>query len=269
MLGPDTSVTVYATTANARVRAGEILAQLTGSEGAPSQERYVAVDLEWPVVRKVAKKQAKVAVVQIATPRRQGLYLPYARMAPAGSVSSGPEDSSRGSGRAEVGVNISCDVAKLKTDWGVIMRPVVDLGALAKERGPRQPSPDKSTRSRRTVLPVPFWTRTRHARLSDWSAPMSADQKAYAALDVFATLRVYQSVMSTETVYDSIRPTNLDQLQPGQGNLVVCPIGGGPCQWHASLWWMPPVWASGVRCHKVKALVLPRELDASSRPAAW
>lgn len=213
------------------MRAGELLKELTGdgqdqgAEGVREVERYVAVDVEWPVKKGLSKKQAKVAVVQVAT--HGGAIAIFHIAVMDGRFPRSLKNLLESPKVLKVGVNIANDATRLRKDWGVTMQPIQDLGRIAHRRG----LASKVRTSLQDLVALccgAHLDKDEGARLSDWSVPLSAEQKAYAALDVFATQRVYHHAMSTQTVRDSTRVRRADELKDLQSDLVIVPAKGHP-----------------------------------------
>ena len=216
---------VITTTNDGNIKATELRAlfradgtDTTTTPPLPPEQHFLAVDLEWPVTKALGKKAAKVAVIQLASPDGQVYLFHVAAMA---SFPLSLKQLLQDGSIKKVGVNIKGDATKLKRDWGVVMHNIEDIATAARSRG-LVARANHSLADLLAKLCGYHLDKDASIRCSDWALQgLSKKQMDYAAVDVFATLRLFLVVYSTATIYDNKAPTNIDQLKQGQEVILV------------------------------------------------
>lgn len=154
-------------------------------KGAP----VIGVDTEWTVSRPHRPSSERVDVLQLSSASRS-LVLHLSRMSTTPSIL---KELMNDPSVLKVGKSIGIDKYKLE-QAGILCRTTLDVAVYAK----RTHLVSRSSLSlqalsekllRRTIK------KNDYVRLSDWRAPLEADQVQYAAVDAFASLRVYMAVM--------------------------------------------------------------------------
>jgi hypothetical protein len=120
-------------------------------------ERYVALDMEWPVLKGKGKKTGKVAVIQLATHRGEIILFHIAKM---GGIPASLKQLLQDARVAKIGVNTASDVAKLYRDHQVQIKGHKELGRLAKQRFFASRA-NVSLQDQWPPSAVPIWARTR------------------------------------------------------------------------------------------------------------
>jgi hypothetical protein len=148
----------------------------------------VGCDLEWPVSFKRGQPASRVALVQICTETdvflfhvaHTGLPEPLALFMADPNIAKG-------------GVGLLQDCRKLRNDFGCVSRGLTDLGRLARRRLRRSVMDGFGLAALCETLLKKRLAKPSGLRTGGWDrATLAPEQRRYAALDAYASLRVMQ-----------------------------------------------------------------------------
>lgn len=176
------------------------------------QERptHVALDIEWPYAARTGA--GRVALMQLAVPGCPHLYLFHFPGSSAAGDRQAPPLPAPLKALLEsphirkIGLNIGADAAKLKKDFKVKLQGTVDLADLAHERGVIQVRRVQLKALCQLVLHKDL-PKDSAVRCSNWGRKkLTTDQVQYAALDAWAVLQLYESLMLMHRGYELEAP---------------------------------------------------------------
>ncbi|GAQ88863.1 Werner syndrome-like exonuclease [Klebsormidium nitens] len=151
-------------------------------------------DIEWKVTFRRGETPQKAALIQLC-PSGACCYLFHiAHSGLTSSLRALLDEQSVG----KAGAGIYGDAQKLRRDFGVSMGGLRDLSDLANERLQPKDGPRKwSLTALAQEAMLQQVEKPPKQRISDWERlPLSPDQRQYAATDAYASLRLYQVLMS-------------------------------------------------------------------------
>ncbi|KAJ7677348.1 ribonuclease H-like domain-containing protein [Mycena rosella] len=166
----------------------------------------ISMDLEWVVVyRKGATRP--VSLVQVADKKNIIVIQLRTKTGAMGRFPLNLQRLLENPDIPKMGANILNDAKKLFKDYGVLMRNVVELGALAKQADPPCTDATVFGTSKRIVSLAKLVERYLHktlckeddVRKSDWEDPeleQKAERLEYASNDVYCGLQVYDHLMA-------------------------------------------------------------------------
>jgi hypothetical protein len=223
---PDNTTITVLTQAQAQAVADRIISR---------KPAYIAVDCEWPYTE--AAGPQRVCLLQIAVPGDHEIYLihfPIEGVKTQPTITSSLKTLLEDSGIAKVGLNISTDAAKLKRDLGVTTANTVDLQHVAHDKGLIHVRRVQLKSLCSLVLKAQL-PKDSAVRCSSWGKKkLTANQQEYAALDVYATLSIYEALGRIDTGFDSALLGTFDVGQWCLG------LWGARC----ARWW----WCGALKC---------------------
>ncbi|GAB4819179.1 hypothetical protein N2152v2_006225 [Parachlorella kessleri] len=183
---------------------------------------HCGFDIEWLVTYQAGQTPRPVALVQLCLQEPAGYRCLLLHVARSG-ITPHLRQLLCCKDIVKVGVGAHGDSLKVQRDFGIAMEGVLDLSDYANARlSGDGAAPQKWSLAGLTKrLMKRTLTKAQGLRCSDWEAfPLSAEQRKYAAADVFASLRAYEILEQMPVVW---QPT---ALLPAPELHVHCIAGG-------------------------------------------
>ncbi|ORY95793.1 ribonuclease H-like domain-containing protein [Syncephalastrum racemosum] len=159
-----------------------------------SEERVFGLDVEWRPQFQKGEKEHRVSLIQICgrnTILLAHIPLNSKTLPPLLNVFLQRRDIYK------TGVNIDGDGRKLFRDFNIRTNGLLDIIAVTKHLPPDTlaMTPRRSLRFLTAVLLEKNMAKPKRVQLSNWASPeLSESQKRYAALDAYASFKVYETI---------------------------------------------------------------------------
>ena len=169
----------------------------------PTRELVVGFDCEWNFDR-IHKVSSKVSLVQVACLDDVWLF----RVDSSGGVPRALAQLINDPDVLKVGRNVTGDLKKLNRDYGIEWKGALELGSFCRRRG----AIERGTLGLSDISAIVLGGHLRkdsNTRLSSWEQPvLREDQRTYAALDAWASLKIFDTVKDYD-MYGKQLPTTV------------------------------------------------------------
>lgn len=173
----------------------------------PGHPRHVGWDIEWVVTFKSGPPR-KTALLQLCVrprPPARSLCALLRLCRVEGGITPALSAFLQDSTVKKVGVQARGDAHKIMRDFKVPVAGVVELREFAASRVPAAPTADWGQPKAFSLAALVEWALQQRLpkkateRMSDWEAPkLSPEQCAYASLDAWGTLRLYEALLEMQ-----------------------------------------------------------------------